>query len=368
MIYVCQPYLDEQETKFVSDAVSKGAISGLFGEYLHRFEEEFSTFCHCDHGVAVTSGTTALHLALAVLKIGPGDEVLVPTYTNMATFFAVIYQGAKPIPVDVEADTWNLDVSKVEALITPKTKAIIPVHIFGHPVDMDPLMAIAKKYNLAVVEDCAQAHGAEYNGQRVGSFGDIGCFSFYGNKIITTGEGGMLVTNSKAYADRAASLKSLAFGKENKFLHTEIGFNFRMTNVQAAIGCAQMGKINHIIQRKRELASWYTERLENCSLLNLPVERDNVKSVGWMYHIVLSKDCALSRSDIMAQLADSEIETREGFIPFNQQKNLSFDVGPEDSCPIANHIGANSFYLPSGAELTRANIDTVCDKLLEILK
>ncbi len=367
MIYVCQPSLDETETKFVMNAISQGAISGLYGEYLQRFEKEFSKFCHCDFGVSVTSGTAALHVAMAALGIESGDEVLVPAYTNMATFFAVIYQGAKPIPVDVKRDTWNLDVSKVEALITSQTKAIIPVHIFGHPVDMDPLMAIAMKYNIAVVEDCAQAHGATYNGQRVGSIGDIGCFSFYGNKIITTGEGGMLVTNDKQLSVRATSLKSLAFGKENKFMHAEVGFNYRMTNLQAAIGCAQMGKIEQIIRRKREIASWYKKRLGNCPLLALPVEHDNVKSVYWMYHIVLTEECSISRKEIMTGLASEGIETREGFVPFNQQKNLSIDVGPEDACPVANYIGSNSFYLPTGPELKRQEVDTVCDNLLSIL-
>ncbi len=368
MLYVSQPYLDEQETNLVADAVSNGAISGLFGEYLPSFEKQFAQFCGCKYGVAVTSGTTALHLAFAVLDIGPGDEVLVSTYTNMATFFAVLYQGATPVPVDVEPDTWNMDVSKLMALVTDRTRAIAPVHIFGHPVDMQPLLNIARKYDLAIVEDCAQAHGAEYSGQRVGSFGDIGCFSFYGNKIITTGEGGMLVTNNRHLAERATAVKSLAFGTSNKYLHTEIGFNYRMSNVQAAIGCAQMGKIDHIIEQKRKIAGWYQQRLKNCDLLNLPIERDYAKNVYWMYHVVLTKKCVQSRQYIMQQLAEQKIETREGFVPFNLQTELGIDVGAEQACPVANYIGENSFYLPTGPALSQIEVDMVCDKLLEILR
>ena len=367
MIYVSQPLLDTDETRFVNDALAQGAISGLFGPHLPKFESGFSRFCQCEFGVAVTSGTTALHLALAVLDIGPGDEVLVPTYTNMATFFAVLYLNATPIPIDVEPDTWNLDVSKIQEKITEKTKAIIPVHIFGHPVDMDPLLVIAKKFKLAVIEDCAQAHGSEYKGKRVGSFGEIGCFSFYGNKIITTGEGGMLVSNNKRLMDRATSMKSLAFGGENKFLHKEIGYNYRMTNLQAALGCAQLLKIDRIIQSKRNIAAWYQRRLKDCPYLSLPVERPESKSVYWMYHVVLTKHSTADRNDVMKKLAAQGIETREGFIPYNQQSALNIPKELEASCPVANYIGANSFYLPTGPTLTENQADFISDKLLAIL-
>jgi perosamine synthetase len=367
MIYVSQPLLDNEEKKYVNEALEQGAISGLFGPHLPKFENDFACFCECKYGVAVTSGTTALHLALAVLDIGPGDEVLVPTYTNMATFFAVLYLNATPIPIDVEPDTWNLSASKIEDKITDKTKAIIPVHIFGHPVDMDPVLAIANKYKLSVIEDCAQAHGAEYKGKKVGSFGHIGCFSFYGNKIITTGEGGMLVSNQKHLMDRARSMKSLAFGTEHKFLHKELGYNYRMTNLQAAIGCAQLLKIEKIIQAKRTIATWYKNKLKDCPLLSLPIEKANSKSVYWMYHVVLTKDASIERNKIMSLLAEEGIETREGFIPYNQQTALEITKGLEASCPNANYIGANSFYLPTGPSLTKNEVNFICEKLLTIL-
>ncbi len=366
MIKVSQPFLNEIETNNILDALSTGAISGFFGTYITKFENDFAKFCGVEHGIAVTSGTTALHLAMIVLDIKEGDEVIVPTYTNMASFFAVMYQGATPVAVDIEKDTWNMDVSKIEPLINKNTKAIMPVHIFGHSVDMDPLLELARKYNLAVVEDCAQAHGAEYKGRRVGSMGDIGCFSFYANKIITTGEGGMLVTNNAEYAERAKSVKCLAFGDKNKFMHKELGYNYRMTNLQAAIGCAQLNKIDEIIQRKRMIASWYTELLKGSDLLTLPVEREGYKNMYWMYHIVLSEKCSLSRAEVMDQLHKQGVETREGFVPYNQQEALVVDCSAA-GFEVANYIGAQSFYLPSGPELTRDDVETVCKKLLTII-
>ncbi|SVA69870.1 uncharacterized protein METZ01_LOCUS122724, partial [marine metagenome] len=231
-IPVCTPLLGEAEVRNVNDAMAQGAISGFFGDYLPAFEEGFAEFCECPHGVAVNSGTTALHLALATLGIGPGDEVLVSTLTNMATFFAVLYQGGVPVPIDIETDTWNLDPTLLEARGTSRTKAIIVVHLFGHPVDMDPVMDVAGRHGLAVIEDAAEAHGALYKGRKVGGIGDIGCFSFYANKILTTGEGGMLTLKDPKLAERARSLKSLAFGQDNKFMHADLGFNYRLTNLQ----------------------------------------------------------------------------------------------------------------------------------------
>ena len=238
---VSKPLLGKAEEKLVLEAVRSGRISGLGGIFIKEFEEKFSDFCGTKYAVTTTSGTTALHLATATLGIRKGDEVLVSTFTNMATFFAVLYQGAKPIPIDSEPRTLNLDPKLLESKITSKTKAIIVVHIYGHPVDMDPVLKIARKHKLFIVEDAAEAQGAEYKSKKVGSLGDIGCFSFFANKIMTTGEGGMITTNSKKLAERARMLKSMAFGKENKFMHQDIGYNYRLTNVQAAIGCGQMG-------------------------------------------------------------------------------------------------------------------------------
>ncbi len=367
-IPVSEPYLDGAEKEFVLDALEKKAISGFFGEYITRFEEGFAAYSDCSHGVAVTSGTTALHLALLALRVGAGDEVLVATTTNMATFFAVAYQNAKAVPIDIEEDTFNLDPAKLEAKITPRTKAIIVVHLFGHPVDMDPVLAVAKKHNLFVIEDCAEAHGATYKGRKVGSLGHIGCFSFYANKIITTGEGGMLTTNDPALAERSRSLRSLAFGKVNKFMHSDIGYNYRMTNLQAAVGCAQLGKIEDVIARKIKMAAFYTSRLSGEKSLRLPVTKPYARNVYWMYHVNLEGKAASRRDEILKDLREQGIETREGFIPYNLQEIFIKDklTSPGD-CPVAARLATTSFYLPSSPLITVEDMEYVANGLKDAL-
>jgi perosamine synthetase len=364
-IPVAQPVLGDRERENVLDALQAGAISGFYGSYIGRFEREFADYCGCAHGVAVSSGTAALHVALAAVGVGPGDEVLVSTLTNMATFFAVHYQGATPIPIDIETDTLNLDPRLLEARITPRTKAILVVHLFGHPVDMDPVLGIAEKYGLTVIEDCAEAHGAEYRGRKVGSLGTVGCFSFYANKVITTGEGGMCTTNDPTLAERMRSLKSLAFGSGNKFMHSSVGFNYRMTNLQAAIGCAQLDKIDEIIGMKRALAREYNRLLADCADLQLPLEKDYARNVYWMYHVVLTGRAADARTQVMAKLAADGIETRETFIPYNLQENLppGTHLGPEE-CPEASIVAFRGFYLPSGPVMEAADIVYVTERLL----
>lgn len=367
-IPVSTPFLDDTERQEVKMALEENAISGLFGKHLTEFESRFAHYCDCQFGVTTTNGTTALHLALASLGIGEGDEVLVSTLTNMATFFAVLYLGAKPIPIDIEPDTYNLDPNLLEDKITKRTKAILVVHLYGHPVDMDPVMSIAKKYDLRVIEDCAQAHGATYKGAKVGSIGDIGCFSFYSNKIITTGEGGMLTTNHPEIAKKACSLKSLAFGDENKFMHKSLGYNFRMTNVQAAIGCGQLTKIEKIITKKRALARFYSQSLATTPYVQLPVEKPYARNVYWMYFIILTGPLKTLRKEIMESLSQQGIETREGFIPYNLQTQL-FTEGQVDreACPVANDIAWSSFYLPSSPSLTENELDRVASTLKETL-
>ncbi|ULR43919.1 DegT/DnrJ/EryC1/StrS family aminotransferase [Rhizobium sp. K102] len=365
---VSQPLLGPEETHHVNAALAQGAISGFFGDYLSTFEQEFAAYCDCAHGVSVSSGTTALHLALATLSIGRGDEVLVASLTNMATFFAVLYQGAHPVPIDSEADTLNLDPALLRAKITSKTKAILVVHLFGHPVDMDPVMQIAREHNLYVIEDCAEAHGALYKGRKVGGIGDIGCFSFYANKVITTGEGGMLTLNNAEWADRARNLKGLAFGDKNKFMHKDIGYNFRMTNLQAAIGHAQFGKIEQIIDAKRSIANKYTQRLRGRDDLQLPVEKPYARNVHWMYMVLVSGRNAGRRAEVMRALAQKGIESRENFLPYNMQE-IFIDRGwtSADECPVANDLGLRGFYLPSGPAISDDDIDYVCQSLIEAL-
>lgn len=361
-IPVSQPWLDHREAELVQEAVSQGAISGFFGSHLERFEREFASFCGVAHGVAVSNGTTALHVALKALNIGPGDDVLVATTTNMATFFAVLYTGARPIPVDIEPDTFNLNPALLPSLLTPKTRAIVVVHLFGHPVDMEPVNQFASKHNLRVIEDCAEAHGAEYFGKRVGSLSDIGCFSFYANKIITTGEGGMCVTQDASLAKEMRSLKSLAFGPVNKFMHRAVGFNYRMTNLQAAVGCAQMEKIDDIIRNKRRIADRYSAHFAHLPCVQRPSERPHVKSVFWMYHLGLRGPLAPFRNEIMGTLAERGIETREGFIPFNLQEIFIRDgLTHPAECPVAHDAAYRTFYLPSSPLLTDTEIDYVAE-------
>lgn len=368
-IPVSQPLLGEYEKRYVNDALSKGAISGFFGEYISRFENDFARYCDCEFGVSATSGTTALHLALLALSIGNGDEVLVSTLTNMATFFSVLYQGAKPVPIDIESDTLNMDPALLETKITPRTKAIMVVHLFGHPVDMDPVLKTAKNHNLFVIEDCAEAHGATYKGRKVGSLGDIGCFSFYANKIITTGEGGMITTNDRRIAERAKSLKSLAFGDSEKFMHKDIGYNYRMTNLQAALGCAQLEYIEDIIERKRKLAHHYSERFSSMKNLQLPVEKEYARNVYWMYHVVLKGKVAGHRKEIMEKLNERGIETRDGFIPYNLQEifiNKGFTR--RDECPVANEVAYDGFYIPSGPSLAEDEIEYVSQNVIRVME
>ena len=368
-IPVSRPIIGETESRYVNDALASEAISGLYGEYIPRFEHDFASYCDCKYGVATSGGTPALHLALASLNIASGDEVLVSTLTNMATFFAVIYQGATPIPIDVESGTWNMNPSLLEACITPRTRAIMVVHLFGHPVDMDGVLSVAEKHGLHVIEDCAEAHGATYKGRKVGSLGDIGCFSFYANKVITTGEGGMLTTNNRQLAERAQGLKSLAFGSENKFMHKDVGFNYRMTNLQAAIGCAQFERIEEVIAAKRNIAAFYQSRLKDIPDILLPTEKDYARNVYWMYHIMLTGSLAQHRPAIMKSLGEKGIETREGFIPANMQEifiKRGFTV-PGD-CPVAAATAYSGFYLPSGPVLSEDELDYVATQVCQILK
>lgn len=367
-IPVFQPMLGAEESEHLNKALTDGAISGFYGEYLPLFEREFAEYCECQHGVAVSNGTTALHLALVTLGIGPDDEVLVATLTNMATFFAVLYQGARPVPIDVEPETMNIDPALLRSKITPRTKAILVVHLYGHPVDMDPVMEIARERGLLVIEDCAEAHGATYNGRKVGGIGDIGCFSFYANKILTTGEGGMITLNNPEWAAKARSLKSLAFGDTNKFMHKDIGYNYRMTNLQAAIGHAQFLKIDQIIAAKRAFAARYGRMLGNRDDLVTPPEKSYARNVYWMYHVLLRGRASDRKPEIIAALAERGIETRENFVPYNMQ-DIFIQRGwtKPDDCPVANEVSRRGFYLPSSPTLSEDDVTYVCENLTEIL-
>lgn len=368
MIPVFEPEIGKEEIEAVTDALKKGEISGSFGDYIPLFEKQFAEYCGTKYAVAVSNGTTALHLAVAVAGIGAGDEVLVSSSTNIATALAVHHNNAITVPVDSENDTWNLDLDLIEKLITKRTKAIIPVHLFGHPVDMDRLMAIAQKHNLIVIEDCAESHGATCRGKMTGSFGHMACFSFYANKIITTGEGGMVTTNDPIIADKLRLLRNLAFSKP-RFLHEEAGFNYRMTGYQAAMGVAQLKKINYFIDRKREIASSYTQHLNKIEGIKTPTEKDWAKNVYWMYAIEILPQFGKTRDELMKQLLQKGVDSRTFFCPMNMQPSLKKSGRlNETNCPVAERIWNNGLYLPSSTTLTSEQIEFICETIKAISK
>jgi perosamine synthetase len=365
MIPVCEPFIGNKELENVIDCIKTNWISSK-GKYIEQFEQKYANYCGCKYGISTTSGTTALHLALASLEIGPGDEVIVPSFTMISTAFAVVYTGAKPVLVDSEPETWNIDATKIEDKITERTRAIMPVHIYGHPCDMDHIIEVAGRYNLCVIEDAAEAHGAEYKGRKAGGIGQIGCFSFYANKIITTGEGGMVVTNNKLIADRSRSLKDLAFSKEQRFSHADLGFNYRMTNIQAALGLAQFERIGELVERRRRNAHLYNSLLSNVKGITLPPEKEWARNVYWMYSILIEDEFGIGRDELMARLLEKGIETRTMFIPINQQPAFhKIGLFERESYPVAKELSRKGLYLPSGSGLTEEQIHFVCSAIRE---
>ncbi len=366
MIPVFEPVIGEEEIAFVTDALRKGELSGTFGHYLESFEKEFAAYSGCKYGVAVSNGTTALHLAVAAAGVQPDDEVLISASTNIATALGVIHNGAIPVPVDSEEETWNLDIALIEPLITPKTKAIIPVHLFGHPVDMDALMKIADKHNLIVIEDCAESHGATCRGRMTGSFGAMGCYSFYANKVITTGEGGMVVTNDESLVAKLKLLRNLAF-TEPRFRHEIAGYNFRMTGYQAAMGLAQTRKIDKIVEEKRRVAHTYNHHLAGIEGLQLPVERDWAKNVYWMYAVVVNPSFGITRDELAKRLKAECVDTRTFFCSMADQPCLQHIDGFRSiPTPVASRIWESGLYLPSTHTLSETEICLVADTIKKI--
>jgi len=360
-IPVFEPVIGEDEIYAVTDALRRGEISGAFGKALDGFESEFASYCGVKHGIAVCNGTVAIQLAVNAANIGPGDEVLISSCTNIATALGVIHNGATPIPVDSENITWNLNLDLIEDLITPRTKAIIPVHLYGHPVDMDRLMEIANKHHLLVIEDAAEAHGALVRGRKTGSFGHMTCFSFYANKIITTGEGGMVVTDDDQLAERLRLLRNLGFTTP-RFRHEVAGNNFRMANYQAAMGLAQLHKIEPIIEEKRRVAHTYNRYLRDIPGLCLPKELEWARNVYWMYALTVQPEYGLTRDQLTQGLKEAGIETRTFFCPMNQQPCLlelpNFKPTP---CPVADELWLTGLYLPSAHNLSEDQINYISD-------
>jgi perosamine synthetase len=365
-IPVCEPYLGGREAEYVLDCLKTNWISST-GKYLTQFEQSFARYCGSLHGVATTSGTTALHLAVAAAGLGPGAEVIMPTFTIAATVFAALYAGATPVLVDVDPDTWTMCVAEVAAKVGPRTRAILAVHMYGHPCDMDPLRQLAEDNHLLLLEDAAEVHGAEYKGRKCGGLGDAACFSFYANKIISTGEGGMVVTNDGAFAERCRSLKNLGFNNARRFLHDSIGFNYRMTNIQAAIGLAQMERVDEYVDLRRQHATSYTQLLRDVEGLRLPVERPWARNVYWMYGVIVEDGFGCSRDDLMRELSKRGVETRTFFIPMHEQPLFHrHGLFRNEQYPIASDIGRRGLYLPSSTGLTQEEIAYVVDAVRDV--
>ncbi len=363
---VNEPVITPEARKYVAEAMESGWISSA-GPYIDLFEKRFAEFLGVKHAITTTSGTTALHLALLALGIGQGDEVIVPDFTMIGSVCAVLYTGAKPVFVDAEPDTYNIDVPLIEAKITKKTKAIMPVHIYGHSCDMDPLLALAKKYGIRVIEDAAEAHGATYKGRMCGAMGHINAFSFYGNKIVTTGEGGMVTTDDDTLAAAAREFKDLAHSPKKRFWHEKLGYNYRMTNLQAACGTGQLEHVKEFIEKKRRMAALYQKHLGDIPGLRLPVTRDYAENVYWMYAVLVQDEFPMSRDELRAALKKKGIDTRDFFYSSASQPMVIERVGRQGPFPISERIAQRGFYLPSGLALTEEQITTVCTALHELV-
>lgn len=376
MIPVNEVRLGDQELKYVSECVRTGWVSSA-GKFIEEFEEGWAKYCGRRHGIAVSNGTVALQLAVTSLGLEPGDEVILPTFTIISCAQAVVYNGGIPVLVDSDPRTWCMDVEQVKNKITPRTRAIMPVHIYGHPVDMDPLLELAQKHGLAIIEDAAEAHGAEYLSGRhgshptwrsCGSFGNLSCFSFYANKLITTGEGGMVLTDDPQLADKARSLRNLCFQPERRFYHEELGYNFRLTNLQAALGLAQLERMDEIVARKRWIGQSYTTRLRDIQGLHLPAEEPWAHNVYWMYGVVLSDNIGMDASMFAQRLREHDIDTRPFFLGMHEQPVFQHrGLFLNERYPIAERIARQGLYLPSGLALTEGQLMQVCEAVHKVL-
>lgn len=376
LIPVNEPLLGERELEYVTECIRTGWISSA-GRFIDDFETKWAEYCGSAYGVAVSNGTVALQLALAALELEPGSEIIMPSFTIISCASAIVYNDCVPVLVDAEPNTFCMDVSQVEARITPRTRAIMPVHIYGHPIDMDPILALAEKHNLAIIEDAAEVHGAEYlskrgtpdaTWRRCGSMGTISTFSFYANKLITTGEGGMLLMNDRNLAEKARAMRNLCFQPERRFHHEQLGFNFRLTNLQAALGLAQLERMNDILARKRWLGAAYNERLRDIPGLQLPIEADWARHVYWMYAIVLDERTGLDAAQFARLLSEQGVQTRPFFLGMHEQpvfhkRGLFID----EHYPVTERIARQGLYLPSGLAITEAQIDRVGDAVRKIL-
>lgn len=367
-IPVNTPLLDGNEKKYLLECIESGWISSE-GPFVRRFEESFAGRVGRRHGIAVCNGTAALDAAVEALGIGAGDEVILPAFTIISCIAQIVRAGAIPVLVDSDPVTWNMDVREVEARITPRTRAIMAVHIYGLPVDMDPLLEIAARHGLAVIEDAAQMHGQTYKGRPCGSFGDLSTFSFYPNKHVTTGEGGMVLANDDKLADDCRSLRNLCFQPHKRFVHERLGWNLRMTNLQAALGLAQLERLDEFLVRKRRMGARYDAAFSTLPAIQLPlVETNYARNAYWVYGVVLGEERDMDAEEAMRQLATRGIGTRPFFCPMHWQPVLQRKgLFESESYPVAERLYTRGFYIPSGLGLAEAEQDRVCEAVAEVL-
>jgi perosamine synthetase len=367
MIPVCEPLITAQDTELVNDAIASGWISSA-GKYLDLFEEKWAAYCGMPFGIAVSNGTVALDIAVALLNLQPGDEVIMPSFTIISPAQAVVRAGGKPVLVDSDPRNWQMDVTQIEARITPRTKAILVVHIFGHPADIGPVLELARRYSLMVIEDAAEVHGALYKGRPCGGLADISTFSFYANKLVTTGEGGMVLVRTPEMAEQAQSLRNLCFQNKQRFLHEELGYNFRLTNLQAALGVKQVERIEEIVARKRAIAASYTRLLSGTKGVKLPVEEPWARNVYWVYGLLLDKETGMTAVQLAGLLKERGIETRPFFLGMHQQpvfKKMGLFNG--ENYPVTELLAEQGLYIPSGLTLTDQQIEAVVTAVKEAL-
>ena len=361
-----QPVLDGNELEYVTDCINTGWISSQ-GKYVRQFEELFRNYVGSPQALAVSNGTVALHLALVTLGIGPGDEVIVPDLTFIAPVNAVLYVGATPVLVDIDQHTMTMNMDAAEQAVTSSTRAIIPVHLYGHPADMGRVMALAQQHDLFVIEDCAEALGSLYQGVHVGNFGHAAIFSFFGNKTITTGEGGMLLFNDTAMFERACILRDHGMSKERRYWHDQVGYNYRMTNIQAAIGVAQMERIGEFIERKRWNAEQYRLRLSGKVGLQLFGEVGDVVNSYWFYTVVLPPRLAEKRDEIIGKMLKNGVEVRPTFYPIHRMPPYESFVAAGQKYPVSNTLADAGISLPSAVNMSEADIEKVCLVLIDVL-
>lgn len=368
-IPVNQPLLNGNEEKYLIECIRTGWISSE-GPFIKKFEDNFSARVQRNYGIAVSNGSVALDIAIKALGIGEDDEVILPAFTIISCAASIVRSGATPVLVDSDSKTWNIDINQIESKITSKTKAIMVVHIYGLPVDMNRIVNLAQKYKLKIIEDAAEMHGQTYYDLPCGSFGDISIFSFYPNKHITTGEGGMLVTNDNDLNLKCKSLRNLCFNDVRRFVHYELGWNFRMTNLQAALGVAQLERLDEFVIKKRKIGEIYNNRFKNIKGLNLPLEQtEYAQNIYWVYAIVLTQDIQINAIEMMALLAKKGIGTRPFFYPMHLQPVfINMGLFKNQNFPVSEYISENGFYLPSGLAITEDEINQSADAVIEILE